>query len=110
MGVHVAHQHLVTVTANQLADVAQLQGAGLGAKCQVHHHHDQRIFTLAKTHQDRTTPGRAGQRVIFEQLRLQAAEHAIAVLGETPEVAVELLVPVGEGPQMSQVLDLIYIA
>lgn len=32
------------------------------------------------------------------------------MLGDTPEVAVELLVPVGERPQLGQVLDLIDVA
>ena len=100
----------MAVAANQLTDVAQLQGTRPGAKGQVHHDHDQRILTLAKTHQDRTSTGRAGQRVIFEALWLEAAEHAIAVLGKTPEVAVELLVPIREGTQLGQMLHLVDVA
>lgn len=40
-------------------------------------------------------------------LWLEAAEHAVAVLGETPEVAVELLVPVRKCPELGQMFDLI---
>ncbi|MNN94641.1 hypothetical protein D3C81_2133040 [compost metagenome] len=76
----------------------------------MHHHHDQRIFTLAETHQDCTATGRAGQRVVFKVLRLETAEHAVAVLGKAPKVAIELLVPIGEGTQVSQVFDLVDVA
>ncbi|MNE24137.1 hypothetical protein D3C80_1174180 [compost metagenome] len=110
MGVHVAHQNLMAVTPNQLADVGQLQGTGLGAQRQVHHDHHQRVFAFTETHQDRATASRAGQGVIFKQLRLEAAEYAIAVLGKTTEVTVELLVPVGEGAELGQVFDLIDVA
>ncbi|MNJ44563.1 hypothetical protein D3C77_396190 [compost metagenome] len=109
VGVHVAHQHLMAVTADQLTDVGQLQGAGLGTQGQVHHDYYQRIFAFAKTHQDRTATGRTGQGVIFEQLGLESAEDAVAVLGKAPEVTIELLIPVGEGTQLGQVLYLIHI-
>jgi len=45
--------------------------------------------------------------VIFQALWFEPAEDAVAVLGETPEIAIELLIPVGKGAQMGEVLDLI---
>ncbi len=95
MGVHVAHQHLVAVVADQLADIGELAGAGASAESEMHHHYHQRVGAFAKTHEDRAAPRRTGQRMIFQQGRPPAAEQAVAVLGDTPEVAVELLVPVG---------------
>ncbi|MNC74359.1 hypothetical protein D3C75_1256970 [compost metagenome] len=76
----------------------------------MHHHHDQRVFTFAEAHQDGTATGRAGQGVVFKLLGFEAAEHTVAVLGESAKVAIELLVPVGEGTQLGQVFDLVDVA
>src|SRR5690606_37767149 len=67
-------------------------------------------LTFANTHEDSAPPGRSGQRMILQQGRSQAAEHAVAVLGETPEIAVELLIPVGKRALLGQVFDLIDVA
>ncbi|MNH26108.1 hypothetical protein D3C79_861390 [compost metagenome] len=107
MGVHVAHQDLMAVSTDQFTDVGKLAGAGPGTKRKMHHDHDQRVLAFAEAHQDRTAAGGTGQRMIFQHMRLEAAEHPIAVLGEMPKVAVELLVPVREAPQLGQVLHLI---
>src|SRR5690606_22548985 len=48
--------------------------------------------------------------MIFQRLRFEPAEHAVAVLGEPAQVAVELLIPVGEGAELGQMLDLIDVA
>ena len=50
------------------------------------------------------------QRMIFNRPRAQAAEHAIAVLAEATEIAIELLIPVGEGTELRQVFNLIDVA
>ncbi|MNN70073.1 hypothetical protein D3C81_1859030 [compost metagenome] len=107
MGVHVAHQDLMAVSTDQFTDVGELASAGFGTKRKMHHDHDQRVLSFTEAHQDRTATRGTGQRMIFQQMRLEAAEHAIAVLGEMPKVAVELLVPVREAPQLGQVLHLI---
>ncbi|MNF93680.1 hypothetical protein D3C84_763640 [compost metagenome] len=107
MGVHVAHQHLVAIAADQFTDIGQLAGAGACAQGQVHDHHHQRLRPFAETQQDRPAPWRAGQWMVLQALRLQAAEHAVAVLGQAAEVAVELLVPEGKGGEFGQVLDLV---
>ena len=110
MGVHVAHQHVMAVVLQQLADIGELAGTGPRAEGQVHHHHRQRVPAFAEAHEDRAATGRAGQRVVFQGSGLQAAEQAVAVLGNAPEVAIELLVPVGEGTELGQVLDLVDVA
>src|SRR3990167_2011076 len=110
VGIHITHQHLMPIVADQFADIGQLTGTGARPQGQVHHHHHNGLGPLAETHQNRAPAGRPRQWVIFQQGRAQTTEDAIAVLGKTPEIAVELLVPVGEGPQMGQVFDLIDVA
>lgn len=58
VGVHVAHQYLMPIVADQVANVGQLPGPGAAAECQVHHHHHQRVRALAKTQQDRAASRR----------------------------------------------------
>ncbi len=60
VGIHVAHQHLVFIAADQLADISQLHAAGASAQRQVHHDHHQRLRTFAKAHQNR--PATLGPR------------------------------------------------
>ena len=84
--------------------------AGAGTQCQVHHDHHQRFRTFAETDQDRSATLGSRQRMIFNRPRAQAAEHAIAVLAEATEVAIELLIPVREGAELGQVFDLIDVA
>src|SRR3990167_791638 len=110
VGIHITHQHLMPIVADQFADIGQLTGTGARPQGQVHHHHHNGLGPFAETHQNRAPAGRPRQWVIFQQGRAQTTEDAIAVLGKTPEIAVELLVPVGEGPQMGQVFDLIDVA
>ncbi|MNM72197.1 hypothetical protein D3C81_838850 [compost metagenome] len=107
VGVHVAHQHLMAIAADQFADVGELQRTGLGTQRKVHHYHYQRIFAFTESHQNRSPPSWAGQGVIFKQLWLETAEHTVAVLGKAPEVAVELLIPIGESTELGQVFDLV---
>src|SRR5690606_19983434 len=109
MGVHVAHQHLVTVAANQLSDIGQLTAPGTTAQREMHDHHHQGIFALAELEQNCATPRLARQRMILKPWRLQAAEYAGAVLGEAAKGAVELLIPVAKGTQLGQMLYLIDI-
>ena len=45
--------------------------------------------------------------MVFQQVGCVAAKKPVGVLGKATEVAVELLVPVGEGPFAGQMLDLI---
>src|SRR5690554_8158819 len=45
--------------------------------------------------------------MILQQLGLVAAEETVGVLGKAPQVAVELLIPVGELALPGQVLDLV---
>ena len=40
--------------------------------------------------------------MIFQRVGRQRPEQAVAVLGDTPEVAVELLVPVGNAPSWAK--------
>ena len=47
--------------------------------------------------------------MVFQQAGAIAAEHTITVLGEMPHVAIELLIPVREGSQVRQVLDLVEV-
>ncbi|MNI20783.1 hypothetical protein D3C73_742790 [compost metagenome] len=82
MGVHVAHQYLVFVVANQIADIGQLQAARPGAQCQVHHDDHQCFRAFAEPYQNGSAPLWARQRMIFNGPRAQSAEHAIAVLGQ----------------------------
>jgi len=44
--------------------------------------------------------------VILQALWFEPAKDAVAVLGETPEIAIELLIPVGKGTQMGEVLGI----
>lgn len=74
--------------ADQFADIGQLAGSHTTTERQVHHHDHQRVGSVTKAQQDGATPGWPGQRVIFQFARLQATQDTIAVLGETPEVAV----------------------
>ncbi|MNL35816.1 hypothetical protein D3C87_1578660 [compost metagenome] len=110
MGVHVAHQYLMLVVANQLADVGQLQAARPGAQRQVHHDHHQRFRAFAEPYQNGSATLWPRQRMIFNRPRAQSAEHAVAVLGQATEIAIELLIPVGKGTEMGQVFDLIDVA
>ena len=110
MGVHVTHEHLVLVVTNQFTHVGQLQVARTPPEGQVHHHHHQGFRAFAKTHKDRPAPFGAWQGVIFNSRGFEAAEYAIAVLRQSPQVAVELLIPVREGAQLSQVFHLVDIA
>jgi len=110
MGVHVAHQYLVLVATDQVPNVGQLQAAHPGAEGQVHHHHHQRFRAFAKAQQDCAATFRARQRMVFDRPRFQSTEHAIAVLGQPAEVAIELLIPVREGAEVGQVFDLIDVA
>ena len=48
--------------------------------------------------------------MIFNRRRTQPAEHAIAVLGQATQIAIELLIPVREFALLGQVLDLIDVA
>ncbi|MDT4856088.1 hypothetical protein FQZ97_904640 [compost metagenome] len=110
MGVHVAHQDLMPVAADQFADIGQLAGAGTGSERQVHHHHHDGVLAFADAQQHRAAAAGARQRVILQQAGTQPAEHAIAVLGQMAKIAIELLVPVGEGAEVGQVFDLVDIA
>jgi len=110
VGVHVAHQHLVLVPANQFADVGQLQATRPRPERQVHHHHDEGLRAFAETYQNCPATLGPRQRMIFNRPGAQAAEHAITVLAEATEIAIELLVPVGEGPELGQVFDLVDVA
>ena len=91
MGVHVTHEHLVLVVANQFTHVGQLQVARTPPEGQVHHHHHQGFRAFAKTHKDRPAPFGAWQGVIFDSRGFEAAEYAIAVLRQAPQVAVEFI-------------------
>ncbi|MNT11806.1 hypothetical protein D3C72_1467060 [compost metagenome] len=110
MGVHVAHQHLMLVVADQLADVGQLQTACPGAQRQVHHDHHQRFRAFAEPYQNGSATLWSRQRMILNCPRTQSAEHAIAVLGQATEITIELLIPVGKGAELGQVFDLIDVA
>src|SRR5690606_8469147 len=70
----------------------------------------QRVLAFAEAKQDGPAPGWPGQRMIFQRLRFESAEHAVAVLAEATEVAVELLIPVWKGAELGQMLDLIDVA
>lgn len=48
--------------------------------------------------------------MVFNRRRFQTTEHAIAVLSESAEVAIELLIPVGEGAELGQMFHLIDVA
>ena len=48
--------------------------------------------------------------MILNHGRAQSAEQAIAVLGQTPEIAIELLIPVGKFALLGKILDLIDVA
>ena len=48
--------------------------------------------------------------MVFQPLRFQSTQHAVAVLSEASQVAVELLVPVRKSAELRQMLDLIDIA
>ena len=89
MGVHVAHQHHVTVVGNPLTNVSQLVGTPLGAERQVHHDHQQRLFTLAKLGENSASAWQyARQFVIFQQIGSVTAEQPVGVLCKAPEVAI----------------------
>ena len=110
VGVHVAHQHLMLIATNQLANIGQLPGTGFRPQRQMHDYHHQCVRAFAKTYQNRTATRRPGQGMILNHGRAQSAEQAIAVLGQTPEIAIELLIPVGEFALLGKILDLIDVA
>ncbi|MNP71155.1 hypothetical protein D3C76_1675000 [compost metagenome] len=98
------------VATDQLADVRQLQAAGTSTECQVHHDHHQRFRAFTETYQYRPATFRSWQRMVLDCPRPQAAEHAVAVLAQATEIAIELLIPVREGAELGQVFDLIDVA
>src|SRR5471032_817911 len=110
VGVHVAHQYLMAITANKIANVGKLAGTRSSAQCQMHHDYHQRISAFAKTNQNGAAASRPGQWMVFYRPWAQAAEHAVAVLAKMPEVAIELLIPVRERPELGKVFDLIDVA
>ncbi|MNW66049.1 hypothetical protein D3C74_444860 [compost metagenome] len=87
-----------------------MQAARPGAQRQVHHDHHPRFRAFAEPYQNGSATLWPRQRMIFNRPRAQSAEHAVAVLGQATEIAIELLIPVREGAELGKVFDLIDVA
>ena len=106
--VQVPHHHHVLEWLDQLAEVVELQVLGALAQGQVGDEQVQGLGALAEARMDGAPAGQGSrQAVLLDAAGCQPGEQAIAVLGKSTEVAVELLIVVGEAALHGQVLELI---